>query len=73
VPTINVKTSTMDPRKLPELKVRERPDQRENVDRGPLGGAGAEGPGAPTINVKTSMLDPWVVPELKVRERPPST
>jgi hypothetical protein len=43
--------------------------QRENVDDVPLGGAGAEGPGAPTINVKTSTAGPQEVPKLKVRER----
>jgi hypothetical protein len=32
--------------------------QRENVDGGPPGGAGVEGPGAPTTNVKTSMAGP---------------
>jgi hypothetical protein len=58
---------------VPELKVRERHDQRENIDSGHPGGVGAEGPGAPTINVKKSTAGPWKVPELKVRERPPPT
>jgi hypothetical protein len=47
--------------------------QRENIDVGPPGGAGAEGRGMPIINVKTLMTCPQEVPELKVRERPPST
>jgi hypothetical protein len=47
-----VKTLTVDTREVPELKVRERPHQRENVDGGPLEGDRAEGPGAPTTNVK---------------------
>jgi hypothetical protein len=46
--------------------------QRENVDAGPPGGAGAEGPGSPTINMKTSTTGPREVLELKVWERPPS-
>jgi hypothetical protein len=46
------------PREVPELKVRERPHQRENVDGGPPGGAKAEGPRAPTINIKTSTAGP---------------
>jgi hypothetical protein len=47
--------------------------QYENVNDGPPGGAGAEGPGAPTINVNTSTVGPLEVPELKVRECPPPT
>jgi hypothetical protein len=47
--------------------------QRENIDGGPPGGAGAEGPGAPTIDVKTSMAGPREAPELKIRDRTPST
>jgi hypothetical protein len=43
--------------------------QRENVDGGLLGGAGAEGPGVPAINVKMSMTGPREVPELEIRER----
>jgi hypothetical protein len=43
--------------------------QRENVDGGSPGGAGAEGLGAPTINVKTSTTGPQEVPELEIRER----
>jgi hypothetical protein len=43
--------------------------QRENVDGGPPGGAGAEGPRAPTINVKMSTTGPREVPELGIRER----
>jgi hypothetical protein len=43
--------------------------QRENVNGGPPGGAGAEGPGASTINVKTLTTGPWKVPELEIRER----
>jgi hypothetical protein len=43
--------------------------QREDVDGGPPGGAGAEGPRAPTINVKTSTTGPREVPELEIRER----
>jgi hypothetical protein len=43
--------------------------QYENVDGGPSGGAGAEGPGVPTTNVKTSTTDPREVTELKIRER----
>jgi hypothetical protein len=54
------------------LKVHERPDQCENVDRGPLRGARAEGPGVPTINVKTSTVGPREVLELKVRDHPPA-
>jgi hypothetical protein len=42
--------------------------QCENVDGGPPGGAGVEGPGAPTINVKTSTTGPREVPELEIRE-----
>jgi hypothetical protein len=72
-PNINVKMSMAGPREMPELKVRERHQQCENVNGGPPGGAGAEGPRAPTINVKTSTAGPREVPELKVRERPPST
>jgi hypothetical protein len=35
------------PREVPELEVRERPPSTlRNVDGGPPGGAGAEGPGA---------------------------
>jgi hypothetical protein len=34
-PTTNVKTSTASPWEVPELKDRERPHQRENVDDGP--------------------------------------
>jgi hypothetical protein len=93
---IKVKTSTADPREVPQLKVRERPPstwkrrrrspgrcrswrsesvhhQRENVDDGPPEDVGAEGPGAPTINVKTSTTAPWEVSELEIRERAPST
>jgi hypothetical protein len=47
--------------------------QRENIDGGPPGGAGVEGPGASTINVKTSTAGPREVPELKVQKRPPPT
>jgi hypothetical protein len=68
-----VKTSTVGPWKVPELKVQNAHHQRENVDDGPPRGAGAEGPGALTINVKTSTTDPQEVPELKVQERSPST
>jgi hypothetical protein len=49
-----------------ELKVWSTHHQRENVDDGSLGGAGAEGPGAPTINVKMSTAASREVPELKV-------
>jgi hypothetical protein len=45
--------------------------QRENIDGGPPGGAGAGDPGAPTTNVKTSTVGPREVPELEIRERPP--
>jgi hypothetical protein len=69
VPTINVKISTAGPREVPELKVQERPYQRENVDNGSLGGAKAEGPGAPTINMKMSMTGPREVPELEIQKR----
>jgi hypothetical protein len=72
-PTINVKMSMAGPREVPELKVQERHQQCENINGGPPGGAGAEGPRAPTINVKTSTAGPREVPELKVRKRPPST
>jgi hypothetical protein len=59
---------------VPELEVRERPPSTlRNIDGGPPGGIGAEGPRAPTINVKTSMTGPREVPALKVRERPPPT
>jgi hypothetical protein len=68
-----VKMSTVGPQDVLELKVREHPYQRENVDGGPPGGAGARGPGAPTTNVKTLTAGPRVVPELEVRERPPPT
>jgi hypothetical protein len=61
------------PREVPELKVQSGHHQRENVDGGAPGGAGAEGPRASTINVKTSTAGPREVPELKVREHPPST
>jgi hypothetical protein len=41
---------------------------------GPLGGAGAEDPGAPIINAKKHRRrGPWEVPELKIQERPSST
>jgi hypothetical protein len=60
---------------LPKLKIRERPPSMlRNVDGGPLGGAGAEDPGASTINAKKHRwLAPWEVPELKIRERTLST
>jgi hypothetical protein len=61
-----MKTSTVGPREVSELKVWSTHHQRENVDDGPSGGAGAEGPGAPTINVKMSTAAQWEVPELKV-------
>jgi hypothetical protein len=64
-----VKTSTAGPREVLELKVQECHHQRENVNTGPPGGAGVEGPGAPTTNVKTSTAGPREVPELKIRER----
>jgi N-methylhydantoinase B/oxoprolinase/acetone carboxylase alpha subunit len=79
-PTTNMKTSTVGPREVPELKVWDRHHQCENVDGGPPGGAEAKGPGASTTNVKTSAASPrevtevnQEVPELKVRERPPPT
>jgi hypothetical protein len=41
------------PREVPEPEVRERPPSTlRNVDGGPPGGAGAEGPGASIINAK---------------------
>jgi hypothetical protein len=57
----------------PELMVRERLHQRENIDGGPPGGAGVARPEAPTTNVKTSTAGPREVPVLKVREGPPPT
>jgi hypothetical protein len=65
-PTINVKTSTVGPREVPELKVQVCHHQRENVNGGPLGGARAGDPGAPTINMKTSTAGLREVPKLKV-------
>jgi hypothetical protein len=57
-----------------ELEVQEHPPSTlRNVDGGPPGGAGAEGPRAPTTNVKTLMAGPQEVSELKVREHPPPT
>jgi hypothetical protein len=64
-----VKTSTAGPRVVPELKIQSAHHQHENVDGGPLGGAGAEVPGAPTISVKTSMVGPREVSELEIQER----
>jgi hypothetical protein len=66
-----MKTSTLCPQEVPELNVRKRHHQCENVDVGPPGGAGDGGPGAPTINVKTSTMGTREVPELKVREGVP--
>jgi hypothetical protein len=45
----------------------------EDINAGPPGRVGAEGPESPTINVKTSTMGPREVPELKVRDHPPST
>jgi hypothetical protein len=68
MPTINVKTSTVGPQEVPELKLWEHPPYSW-----PPGGAEAEGLGAPNINVKTSTPGPREVSELKVWDRPPST
>jgi hypothetical protein len=66
--------STTGPREVLELEVQEGPPSTlRNIDDGPMGGAGAEGPGVPTINVNTSTRGPREVSELKVRKRPPST
>jgi hypothetical protein len=52
-PTINIKTSMVDPRAVPELKIRERPPSTlRKINDGSLGGAGADDPRAPTINAK---------------------
>jgi hypothetical protein len=67
-----VKTSMAGPREVPELKDRAAHHQRENIDGGPPGGAGADGPGAPTTNVKTSTAGSREVSELEIREHPPS-
>jgi hypothetical protein len=58
-----------------ELEIRERPPSMlENVNDGPLGGAGAKDPGASTTNTKKHRWwTPWEVPKLEIRERPPST
>jgi hypothetical protein len=72
-PTINMKTSTVGPREVPELKVQVCHHQRENIDGGPPGGARGGDPGAPTINMKTLTAGLREVLELKVQERPPST
>jgi hypothetical protein len=58
-----VKTSTAGLREVPELEIRSAHHQRENVDGGPPGGAGAAGPGVPTINVKMSTAAPQEVPK----------
>jgi hypothetical protein len=57
-----------------ELEIRERPPSTlENIDDGPLGGAGAGDPREATINTrKHRQRAPWGVPELEIQERPPS-
>jgi hypothetical protein len=53
-----MKKSMAGPQEVLEVKVCECHHQRENVDDGPPGGVGAEGPGAPTINVKSRRRPP---------------